>query len=264
MKSVRLIAFMLIWSFSHSISSPLAGAQEIFEDQLLLQFARYSRQQCALMNSNPSQVVQMAALYPIIQAMRACSEGTCGLNISFHDENRKLFAEKLVSKIEESFPNKDQQLDYVSLGSGYLLQDFVILLELIKKGYKNFQIHLIDPEYVNYSSSKDRGISKAVNQFATFLRTHPETHARVFVYPNSELYLSKVRENKTPADILVSVDGLVDFEDPSFFSGTMSFDGHLLKEQALKKGGIYASLPSCSRVSPAKVLERQCIGIKNE
>lgn len=36
-------------------------------------------------------------------------------------------------------------LNYLSIGSGKLLQDFIIVLKLLKVGYKNIQISLIEP-----------------------------------------------------------------------------------------------------------------------
>ncbi|MDN3504376.1 MAG: hypothetical protein P0S95_02225 [Rhabdochlamydiaceae bacterium] len=54
---------------------------------------------------------------------------------------------QLKEKVIEKYPDKDQRINYVSLGSGNMLFDWYCIALLIKEGYKNISISLIDTAY---------------------------------------------------------------------------------------------------------------------
>jgi hypothetical protein len=75
--------------------------------------------------------------------------GECACEHGFNRSasNQRAKAEALIiQKIENKFPVKMMpKLRYVSLGAGYLLQDFIICAKLIAKGY-SLEVTLIEPE----------------------------------------------------------------------------------------------------------------------
>lgn len=61
------------------------------------------------------------------------------------------FIMKLVRDIQRTF-TRDHNLTYVSMASGELLQDFLTIQALVRRGYTNIAVDFIDIEYVQVSS----------------------------------------------------------------------------------------------------------------
>ncbi len=53
----------------------------------------------------------------------------------------------VLQEIEKKYPDKNKRLVYTSLGAGGLMQDYLILSELLRAGYKNIKANIIDIEY---------------------------------------------------------------------------------------------------------------------
>lgn len=61
-------------------------------------------------------------------------------------ERRILIEDQIISTLCNAFPLKTtQKLSILSLGSGHLLQDYIIIKKIEKIGYKKFNLILIDP-----------------------------------------------------------------------------------------------------------------------
>ncbi len=65
----------------------------------------------------------------------------------YKPSERIFFIIQLVLDIKKQFPNKSTKLIYTSLGSGGLLQDYLTLQELVRAGYNNITINIIDLSY---------------------------------------------------------------------------------------------------------------------
>ncbi len=63
------------------------------------------------------------------------------------------FATEIIRELMIRHP-RSQELNYVSFASGYLLQDYIIILGLIKSGYHNIRISFIDLMYENNKTLK--------------------------------------------------------------------------------------------------------------
>lgn len=71
------------------------------------------------------------------------SECTC---FGHERETRNRLEQTLLKESQVRFPVADTaRLNYLSLGSGNLLQDFIIILKLLRAGYKNITISLVEP-----------------------------------------------------------------------------------------------------------------------
>jgi len=78
----------------------------------------------------------------------------------FKNTRRENIESEIISFIKERFPNPETaNINYLSLGGGGLLQDFIIIAKLLMLGYKNININLIDPEHASYKIKDDDRLS---------------------------------------------------------------------------------------------------------
>ncbi len=64
------------------------------------------------------------------------------------NDNRLNIENKIVDSLTQDFPPLEtEQLNYCSLGSGGELQEFMLIGKLLLKGYKNINVHLVEPCY---------------------------------------------------------------------------------------------------------------------
>lgn len=65
---------------------------------------------------------------------------------------RQGLEDKLVAETMSRYPSKQEQINYLSLEAGELLQDFIVVFKLLKAGYKHISIALVEPrlQVVNY------------------------------------------------------------------------------------------------------------------
>jgi hypothetical protein len=98
-------------------------------------------------------------------------------------EVRALYEKELVSKLVMQFPpHSHPQLTIMSLGSGYLLQDWVLLNEIAQQNYKKINLHLVDPgtgpEYIEQLTKLAKILAASKNieikiEFADSLKSLP-------------------------------------------------------------------------------------------
>jgi hypothetical protein len=62
---------------------------------------------------------------------------------------RMLFVLKIVTAVENKFPDRATKIFWTSLGSGNLLQDFLILQQLVLAGYTKIHLNVIDGHFKN-------------------------------------------------------------------------------------------------------------------
>jgi hypothetical protein len=111
------------------------------------------------------------------------------------DENRRLrVEEEVLSKIEQRWGNKDQKLTLVSAGSGQCLQEWVLLSKLLLMGYKNVEIHLLDPAYCD-----DKAVRTAL---PSFFSQFPSVNFD-FHFHNS---LEDFKDSSVQTDVLLGID----------------------------------------------------------
>jgi hypothetical protein len=150
----------------------------------------------------------------------------------------------LVNETREKFPNKNQRIVYTSFASGFLLQDYVILSELLLS-HTNILVNLIDLEYPNIPALAKKDLSKKKTRDLHMLemKTKQESahmidsfkvkiaqiiserrsnygdyNFEVNIYQNAYEYIARVQKNPTEkSNILILVDpsvwsfGMADF-----------------------------------------------------
>ncbi len=193
------------------------------------------------LSSKKAKDVQEAYEYLQSMGISECTDRGCNL-IRSKNLDRHLFQNKLINFIQSDF-SKNQTLIYTSLGSGLLFQDLVILAKLIKQGFKDIHINLIDSMYKEYGGHIYSGISykgvdeakrNAIPNFANILQNMPDTQITITVYGSEEDYLSDIKNKKAKmSDVLVSIDAQINFCEN---------EDRALIQQGLKEGGLYASL----------------------
>lgn len=94
------------------------------------------------------------------------SECACYNSDIFNRElnNRRANIEaSIIDYIKSNFPDTEKKsINYMSLGCGNLLQDFIIIFKLMLLGYRNIHIHLVDPKITLYKIRGSGNISKAL------------------------------------------------------------------------------------------------------
>jgi hypothetical protein len=118
-----------------------------------------------------------------------------------YPEKRAFFEEQVVrhmEKIVRKQSDEQQPLNYTSIGSGLLRQDFVILKRILegKHSPKYLNIHLIDPSYLHENKQKLSGevILDFVFQIAS-IADSVKTAVKIFAYSDTESYISKCQED---------------------------------------------------------------------
>ena len=110
-----------------------------------------------------------------------------------------------VLAVEASFPNKNDPLDIVSVGPGYCFQELVYLITLLKLGYKNINLTLIEPGLNREGDSET--IRKAIEQFKQFcslhiVARHLDISLNIAVFEDLEAY----KASQTKAQLLLIID----------------------------------------------------------
>lgn len=135
---------------------------------------------------------------------------------------REQIEQRIISGIHARFPLK-QKLNYLSLGAGGLLQDFVICANLILKGY-SLQINLIEPE-------KDKqSFIEALKDFKQLMHIAAEKNTTLTVHCFSNIidYIKEYPDEK------INVASAIDFIFP-----IRNFNDLLLTHQTLDNNGIF-------------------------
>lgn len=129
--------------------------------------------------------------------------------------DRVIFTNTFCNFIQNTF-KPDELISIASAGPGFCLQEFHILYNLIDKGYKNIEIHLVDtPSYLNqkiidaggglmgYAASK----SSQVRTYFWPSDTDPAAHYRSFIdekkYPPPQIILAMDLEGISGRDNIV-------------------------------------------------------------
>lgn len=111
--------------------------------------------------------------------------------------DRKQLEDELIKQALNRYPPETTaRLDYLSLGSGQLLQDFIILLQLLKAGYSNLRVSLIDPHVGKDASS----------QFAWLTRIARERNAQITIDEYTSLRNYKEATQAGKAHLIVCID----------------------------------------------------------
>lgn len=116
--------------------------------------------------------------------------------------DRRVQSENAIVAHIKSVYKDFQTIKYVSVGAGFLLQDWVIIAKLIKEGFTSFKIVLIDDETLaeeEAGSWKEESAKKRKEQFESSLRALGAKNLNVE-------YCSEYYSFKKDIDILVMID----------------------------------------------------------
>lgn len=93
---------------------------------------------------------------PLSYGLTECTQSTCPLTrkrklgaigAPYFAHVRKCFENAVVKHITDNFSDKGKQFVYTSFGSGWLLQDFLIINKLLQAGFTHLTLNFIDPLY---------------------------------------------------------------------------------------------------------------------
>jgi hypothetical protein len=151
---------------------------------------------------------------PTVQAINALTECPC---VNFSRTRcpclRQWAEVALVRKMELEYHDKSLPLTYVSIGSGGMFFDFVLISKLIFAGFTNINIVLVDTAYADLidrvkanrctpDNKEDVRLKQFVRWFS-FLQTTHAAHPRISLML-SNVYTQIVAEQST--DVLVIAD----------------------------------------------------------
>lgn len=145
-------------------------------------------------------------------------ECNCSRLSRIKDEaKRGQFEEMFIDRIDQNFHDKTQRLVYVSLASGFLFQDFVIISKLLERGFHNIDITFIDPIYTQFihEQKEDPTYKSCANCFAQFggwlgylkQKIYLDAEITFNVYSSTDDYLQDIHNgNHAQANILAVID----------------------------------------------------------
>ena len=146
-------------------------------------------------------------------------------------KRRQKIEQKIIEHIKENY-STDQEIKYFSLGSGKLLQDYIIICKLIDLGYKNINITLVDTDYgerffvldANYSSELAKSvldgkvddthhvrekIRVSENETTTIFKSlmlYYSEHDGCKISVNTYRHMEEAKKEGKMADILLAID----------------------------------------------------------
>jgi hypothetical protein len=129
-------------------------------------------------------------------------------------EKRILLIVQMVDDIILHHPDKQQEITLVSLGSGDLLQEYLLVKALIKAGYNKLVFNIIDTQYQQdfWSPSVVKFIALLLSDGLTIgqdIIGNPlkEPYVKLGVWPSGANYRSMaLREQRAKADVFMMVD----------------------------------------------------------
>ncbi|MBA2651025.1 MAG: hypothetical protein H0U73_01950 [Tatlockia sp.] len=128
----------------------------------------------------------------------ACTDGNA---FNRYKNDRREQIENSIIQFAQNRFNKTSPttINYLSLGSGYLLQDFFIIVKLMLEGY-SVVVSLVDPIY-----SKSVRANQALKQFEFLMLAATEMNLSVTIrsFPNIEEFNRSVN---TPQDLVTAID----------------------------------------------------------
>ncbi|MCH9624931.1 MAG: hypothetical protein S4CHLAM123_00930 [Chlamydiales bacterium] len=99
-------------------------------------------------------------LFPRLQECSCCNSGNFN---RFHNTRRQDLESKMVSDVAEHFPAETtNQIRYLGFGVGGLLQDYINVGKLMRAGYRQIDVVLVDPEF---RGDVDQSKQESRNQF---------------------------------------------------------------------------------------------------
>jgi len=111
---------------------------------------------------------------------------------------RKEVSTSIVGEILKKFPIKTAALHIVALGSGQCLQDYYYIQKIIKAGYTNLNVSLID---IMYKAPISEEVVKSLESFKTKLFSTGAVKS-ITLYPSVQAYL----DNGQKGDVFTLID----------------------------------------------------------
>ncbi|MCE3043884.1 hypothetical protein [Legionella sp. 16cNR16C] len=202
--SQELNCFLAYLRRQPNLQADLANStiiQELEEYQAYLLLLEQHRQNKTLLSFFERTISDDKALAPrtdihatVSQLYPALSE--CACHGHEREVRQQLEAELLSQALKRYPPQSTVSLNYLSIGSGKLLQDFIIVLKLLKVGYKNIQISLIEP---NLSLL-------AQNQFNWLALIAQELKAKITINYFNSVAQYQVNAQPQKAHLIVGID----------------------------------------------------------
>lgn len=104
----------------------------------------------------------------------------CCFDSAFHrikSPRRNILDKAIVNRLAESFPDKNQQVRLLSMGSGGLMGDFILLEKLILSGFKKITIDCVEPLGIEEES---------IEKLLTFFNEIPEVSINLEAFKDIE------------------------------------------------------------------------------
>lgn len=142
------------------------------------------------------------------------------------ETDRLRFVNNVTARVEAKFPqsmfSEQRPLVYTSLASGGLLQDFKIIEKLLKDGYKNIIVNVIDFLY-SYDNKDSAANRERIPLFQGLLADYAHgvgAHVKVMYYTTAYEYGAQVTQSKSykKTDVFLMVD-----PDEALFTATSPF-----------------------------------------
>lgn len=143
-------------------------------------------------------------------SLNECSCVNSGNFNRFKNRRRLDLEKQLISDAIKSFPPSESiRLNYVGFGAGKLLQDFINIAKLMKAGYKDINVTLIDPILKSESAkvkSDKQALNPAVEQFNFLLKAAEQKGIKLQInqFKNITEYRKKFPKEK--AHIISAID----------------------------------------------------------
>ena len=195
------------------------------------------------------------------------------------------FIDKIFQATLKNIPNKKKLITYVSFVSGNFLSDCIILSKLMKAGYSNINIHLIDINHWGYINSlkcnfkpevihanmQDRDSLQnwlrfgnyQIYQFLTWLKSYSNSSKlKLYLHGNTDSFLKLAKVQNIHSDIFVGLDYL----DQIFGETTSLFDFRFLALSIPKVNSLVCSLASSPLYSdsPGVIIKKTKITLLSE
>lgn len=117
------------------------------------------------------------------------------------------FEKEILAHIETTHPNKEDTVHLLSMGSGALLQEWILIGQLKKKGYHKISLTAVDPQY-----GEEKGLGawlsespKALEKFKDFFKDSPDIKIQHF----SNIYEVLKQAEKVDAVLAIDYDEFV-------------------------------------------------------
>ncbi|MBS0604220.1 MAG: hypothetical protein JSS60_04180 [Verrucomicrobia bacterium] len=159
----------------------------------------------------------------------------------------------LVDEIVKTFPNKNEKIKLCSVGSGGCFQEAVILCKLIKEGYTNIELVLVDQSYAAYSNifipGTCGGALLSVARLKEFVKEelHAEQKVTIKTEEGVEKYMETITSPETAPHAVILTDlQSTEMKEKDEFNQTWTSDLLSVSLKLMKKNPHFSGKTLCA------------------